>query len=129
MSAEEAAAFARALRTGQRAPEIGLRDLNGNNITIASLRGNVVLVDFNMNGHNGAWLLERVREKYPKCERMLLSGSSQFDLSNFITPGLVDRVMAVARGEAVGTEIVGGARVRRSGGRLHLDRRGDLPSG
>ena len=41
----------------------------------------------------------------------------------------VERVMAVARGEAVGTEIVGGARVRRSGGRLHLDRRGDLPSG
>ncbi|NVB39610.1 response regulator [Pseudenhygromyxa sp. WMMC2535] len=53
----------------------------------------VVLVDFNMNGKNGAWLLERVREKYPDCERMLLSGSSQFDLSNFITPGLVNRFL------------------------------------
>ncbi|MCB9591263.1 MAG: TlpA family protein disulfide reductase [Sandaracinaceae bacterium] len=40
------AASAAALNTGQRAPEIGLRDLNGNNVTIASLRGNVVVVDF-----------------------------------------------------------------------------------
>ena len=53
----------------------------------------VVLVDFNMTGHNGAWLLEQVRTEYPDCERMLLSGSSQFDLSNFITPGLVDRFL------------------------------------
>ncbi len=40
------AASALALSAGQRAPEIGLRDLEGNNVTMASLRGNVVLVDF-----------------------------------------------------------------------------------
>lgn len=34
-----------ALRAGARAPEIGLSDLSGNRITIASLRGKVVLVD------------------------------------------------------------------------------------
>jgi peroxiredoxin len=40
-----ATAFAQ-LRVGARAPEIGLQDLNGNRITIAGLRGKVVLVDF-----------------------------------------------------------------------------------
>jgi DNA-binding NtrC family response regulator len=53
----------------------------------------LVIVDFNMIGHNGAWLLERVREKYPDCERILVSGSSQFDLSTFLSPGLVDRFL------------------------------------
>jgi DNA-binding NtrC family response regulator len=52
-----------------------------------------VIVDFNMNGHNGAWLLEQVRTKYPDCERILISGSSQLDLSNFLSPGLVDRFL------------------------------------
>ncbi len=35
-----------ALGTGQRAPEIGLRDLHGQTIQIGRLRGKVVLVDF-----------------------------------------------------------------------------------
>ncbi len=34
-----------AVRTGARAPEIGLEDMSGRRITIASLRGKVVLVD------------------------------------------------------------------------------------
>ena len=53
----------------------------------------VVIVDFNMVGQNGAWLLERVRERYPDCERILVSGSSQFDLNTFLSPGLVDRFL------------------------------------
>jgi DNA-binding NtrC family response regulator len=53
----------------------------------------VVIVDFNMIGQNGAWLLERVRERYPDCERILVSGSSQFDLNTFLSPGLVDRFL------------------------------------
>ncbi len=53
----------------------------------------IVIVDFNMVGQNGAWLLERVRERYPKCERILVSGSSQFDLNTFLSPGLVDRFL------------------------------------
>ena len=53
----------------------------------------VVVVDFNMNGPNGAWLLKRVREKYPECERILLSGSSYSDLANFLDPGLVNRFL------------------------------------
>ena len=40
------ATSAYALRQGQRAPEINLRDLSGNQVTMASLRGRVVLVDF-----------------------------------------------------------------------------------
>src|SRR5690606_3034766 len=51
----------------------------------------VVIVDFNMIGQNGAWLLERVRERYPDCERILVSGSSQFDLNPGLSPALVHR--------------------------------------
>jgi peroxiredoxin len=40
------AGSALALDTGARAPEIGMRDLQGNQITIAGLRGRVVIVDF-----------------------------------------------------------------------------------
>jgi len=35
-----------ALERGARAPEIGLRDLAGNNVQMSGLRGKVVLVDF-----------------------------------------------------------------------------------
>jgi cytochrome c biogenesis protein CcmG/thiol:disulfide interchange protein DsbE len=41
-----AAASALALDPGARAPEIGMRDLDGNQVTIAGLRGRVVVVDF-----------------------------------------------------------------------------------
>ena len=34
----------------------------------------------------------------------------------------VERVLGVARQEAVGCEVAGGARVRRSGDRLHVER-------
>ncbi|AKF06339.1 TlpA family protein disulfide reductase [Sandaracinus amylolyticus] len=40
------AASAMALDPGARAPELGMRDLQGNQVTIASLRGRVVVVDF-----------------------------------------------------------------------------------
>lgn len=39
-------ASALALDPGARAPEIGMRDLQGNQVTMASLRGRVVVVDF-----------------------------------------------------------------------------------
>jgi DNA-binding NtrC family response regulator len=50
----------------------------------------VVIVDFNMVGANGAWLLERVRARYPECERILVSGSSLAELDPHLSPGLVD---------------------------------------
>jgi peroxiredoxin len=40
------AATALALGAGARAPEIGLRDLSGHQVTMSGLRGKVVLVDF-----------------------------------------------------------------------------------
>lgn len=40
------ASVALAVDTGARAPEIGASDMGGNRVTIASLRGNVVIVDF-----------------------------------------------------------------------------------
>jgi DNA-binding NtrC family response regulator len=52
-----------------------------------------VIVDFTMKGPNGAWLLRHVREKYPECERILVSGHSYMDLANFLDPGLVQRFL------------------------------------
>jgi peroxiredoxin len=44
--AASATAYAQEVGVGARAPELGLPDLNGSNVTIASLRGRVVVVDF-----------------------------------------------------------------------------------
>lgn len=52
-----------------------------------------VIVDFTMKGPNGAWLLRHVRDKYPDCERILVSGHSYMDLANFLDPGLVERFL------------------------------------
>ncbi len=40
------ASTAMALAAGARAPEIGLRDLNGHDVNLAGLRGQVIVVDF-----------------------------------------------------------------------------------
>ena len=52
-----------------------------------------VIVDFTMRGPNGAWLLRHVRDKYPECERILVSGHSYMDLTNFLDPGLVQKFL------------------------------------
>ncbi len=52
-----------------------------------------VIVDFTMKGPNGAWLLRNVRDKFPDCERILVSGHSYMDLANFLDPGLVHRFL------------------------------------
>lgn len=51
----------------------------------------MVIVDFNMVGANGAWLLERVQARYPACERILVSGSPLSAISSHLADGLVDR--------------------------------------
>jgi DNA-binding NtrC family response regulator len=53
-----------------------------------------VVVDFNMHGPNGGWLLRQVRDRYPAVSRVLLSGSSYADLSPHLEPGLVDVFLA-----------------------------------
>ncbi len=53
-----------------------------------------VVVDFNMHGPNGGWLLRQVRSRYPKVSRILLSGSSYTELSPHLEPGLVDVFLA-----------------------------------
>ncbi|PRP93195.1 Hydrogenase transcriptional regulatory protein hupR1 [Enhygromyxa salina] len=60
---------------------------------LASKHFDTVVVDFNMKGPHGGWLLRQVRDKYPEIERILLSGSSYSELSRWLDPGLVDRFL------------------------------------
>ena len=57
------------------------------------IKFDAVIVDFTMRGPNGAWLLRHVRDTYPECERILVSGHSYMDLTNFLDPGLVQRFL------------------------------------
>jgi DNA-binding NtrC family response regulator len=62
--------------------------------TLAGDGFDYVVVDFNMTGPNGAWLLRQVRNRYPEARRILVSGSSYADLASHLEPGLVDRFLA-----------------------------------
>lgn len=53
----------------------------------------VIIVDFNMTGPNGGWLLRQVRERHPKVTRVLLSGSSYSELTPYLEPELVDHFL------------------------------------
>jgi ActR/RegA family two-component response regulator len=49
-----------------------------------------VIVDFQMRGPNGAWLLRQVRERHAGVRRILLSGLPYTELARHLEPGLVD---------------------------------------
>jgi len=70
--------------------------LSADGAVVALERGgfDVVVVDFNMAGPSGAWLLRQVRDRYPKIRRFLLSGTSYAELSEYLDPGLVDHFLA-----------------------------------
>lgn len=79
---------AAALDVGARLPEIGLRDLQGNTVSAASLRGKVVLVDF-----WASWCAP-CREELPILERL----HKQYRAQGLVIVGVsVDRDAANAR--------------------------------
>lgn len=87
-SAALLATSALALEAGERAPEIGLRDLNGREVTMASLRGKVVLVDF-----WASWC-EPCAQEMPVLERLY----TQYRGQGFTVVGVsIDRDVANAR--------------------------------
>jgi len=49
----------------------------------------VVITDFDMPDHKGAWLLRRAREKQPHALRVLMSGAEPPQLVALIESGLV----------------------------------------
>jgi DNA-binding NtrC family response regulator len=51
----------------------------------------VVITDFDMPGHNGAWLLYRVAERQPGALRVLMSGDEPRDLAAHVATGLVQK--------------------------------------
>jgi peroxiredoxin len=79
-------ATAFALSPGARAPEIGLRDLDGHSVTMAGLRGKVVLVDF-----WASWcepcaaempVLERLHQQYRSQGFTVVGVSQDRDVAN-----------------------------------------------
>lgn len=79
------AGSAAALDRGSRAPEIGLTDLRGNRVTMASLKGKVVLIDF-----WASWckpckeempVLERLHKKYGAKGLVVVGVSVDKDLA------------------------------------------------
>jgi DNA-binding NtrC family response regulator len=53
----------------------------------------VVITDFDMPDHNGAWLLHRASEKQPHALRVLMSGAQPPQLVADIESGLVQKWM------------------------------------
>jgi peroxiredoxin len=80
---------AQSLSVGARAPEIGLRDFNGQNVRMADLRGKVVIVDF-----WASWCAP-CREELPVLNRLY----SRYREQGLVVVGVsVDRTERNARG-------------------------------
>jgi YesN/AraC family two-component response regulator len=59
-------------------------------LLLDAFRYQAVITDFEMPGHDGLWLLERVRGRHPEIRRLLISGSDPEQLEEHVRSGLVE---------------------------------------
>jgi DNA-binding NtrC family response regulator len=62
-------------------------------LLLAGSAFDVVITDFNLPDHDGAWLLRRASEKQPHALRVLMSASAPPQLAAHIESGLVQKWM------------------------------------
>jgi len=60
-------------------------------LLMASRPYDVVLTDYEMDGRSGVWLLEQVKERYPRVRRVLHSGSDPAEIESHLRSGVVQR--------------------------------------
>jgi len=59
-------------------------------LLLDAFRYRTVITDFEMPGHDGIWLLERVRQRYPEVRRLLISGNEPDEFTEYLRSGLIE---------------------------------------
>ncbi len=79
------------------APRCDVHAVGGAKAALAALAVDsfdAVVTDLEMPGHNGLWLLMRVREQWPRVVRVMVSGGAPVSVQEHVRSGLVQCLFA-----------------------------------